>query len=122
MEERTGHLGVIATVAAFESDGTYLDNVVTDLSAQRKVLRELLDAHGLQSVGYTPPEAGFLAWLDCRQLGLGADPAKAFLDKGRVALARGLDFGAEGAGYVRLNFATSPETLLEIVRRMSAVV
>jgi cystathionine beta-lyase len=120
MEERTGHLGVIATVAAFESDGTYLDDVVAHLSAQRHVLKDLLDANGLESVGYTPPEAGFLAWLDCRHLGLGTDPAKVFLDNGRVALARGLDFGAEGSGYARLNFATSAETLSEIVRRMRA--
>jgi cystathionine beta-lyase len=35
-----------------------------------------------------------------------------------VALSRGLDFGVEGAGFARLNFATSREILDEIVDRL----
>ncbi len=35
-----------------------------------------------------------------------------------MALSAGLDFGAEGAGFARLNFATSREILDEIVDRI----
>ena len=41
---------------------------------------------------------------------------------GKVALNSGLDFGVEGAGFVRLNFATSPEMLTMLVERMASVV
>ena len=44
-----------------------------------------------------------------RGLGLGDDPAARFLARGRVALSPGLDYGSAGAGFVRLNFGTSPE-------------
>ena len=44
---------------------------------------------------------------------LGDEPADVFLRRGRVAVSRGLDYGPEGAGHVRLNFATSPEHLDE---------
>jgi cystathionine beta-lyase len=67
-------------------------------------------------------EATYLAWLDCRALGLGDDPAEVFLRRGRVALSPGTDFGTGGAGHARLNLATSPEVLAEAVRRMAAAV
>lgn len=56
------------------------------------------------------PQATYLAWLDCRALDLGDEPADCFLRRGRVALSRGLNYGAPGAGHVRLNFATAPST------------
>ena len=67
-----------------------------------------------------PAQASFLAWLDCRERGLGDDPAAAFLERGRVALSRGLDFGPPGAGFARLNVGTTPELLEEAVRRLEA--
>ena len=118
MTERTGHLGVIASVAAFSEGVPYLDRVVDHLDRQRVVLRELLDEAGLQNVRYTPPEAGFLAWLDCRDLGLGDDPARVFLERGDVALNPGAAFGREGAFHVRFNFGTSKAIVEEGVRRM----
>jgi cystathionine beta-lyase len=68
------------------------------------------------------PEATYLAWLDCRALGLGPDPAAALRERGRVALSPGPDFGAGGAGHARLNFATSPQILRQAVERMTAAV
>jgi cystathionine beta-lyase len=64
-------------------------------------------------------EAGYLAWLDCSALGLGDDPAAAFLAQGRVALSSGPTFGVEGKGFARLNLATSRALLEEAVRRMA---
>lgn len=118
MTERTGHLGVLATIAAFSSDIGFLDRVVAHLDVLRMTVGRLLTDYGLGAIRYTPPQAGFLAWLDCRELGLGDDPAKEFLKRGKVALQRGLDFGREGSGFARLNFATSTAVLTEIVKRM----
>jgi cystathionine beta-lyase len=93
--------------------------VLGQLDKNRGLLAGLLAGH-LPGVGYAPPQASFLAWLDCRDLGLGDDPAAVFLGKGRVALSHGPDFGAEGHGFARLNMGTSPELLEETVRRMAA--
>lgn len=116
-----GHLGVLGSIAAFGESLPWLDAVVDQLSKNRFLLSDLL-ARALPEVGYRPPEASFLAWLDCRRLALGDDPSVAFLDRGRVALSPGPDFGGQGRGFVRLNMGTSPALLEEIVRRMAAAI
>ncbi len=45
-----------------------------------------------------------------------------FLDRGRVALGRGLDFGAPGDGFVRVTIGTSSELLAAIADRMAAAI
>ena len=114
-------IGVIAHVAALRGGGPWLDALLDALDANRAALGELLAA-ALPGVRYRPPEGTYLAWLDCRDLGLGEDPAAAFLQRGRVALSPGPDFGTGGGGHARLNFATSPEILAEAVARMAASV
>ncbi len=116
-----GHLGVLASIAAFEGARDWLDALVAQLDRNRRRLGELLGEH-LPEVGYEPPQAGYLAWLDCRSLALGDDPAAAFLERGRVALSPGPTFGVQGSGFARLNFATSGALLEEAVRRMAASV
>jgi len=73
-----GLVGLVAAIAF----------AVPDLTAQFGLLLE-----HLPGVGYVPPQAGYLAWLDFNSLGLGADPAKLFLHRGRVALSPGPTFG-----------------------------
>ncbi|MEY3734115.1 MAG: hypothetical protein RL347_1474 [Actinomycetota bacterium] len=112
-----GHLGVIATVAAFRDDDSWLDATRETLASNARLLQSLL-AEQLPEVGFEIPEATYLAWLDCRGLGLGDNPSATFLEKGRVALNPGLDFGREGAGFVRLNLATVPGNIETAVARM----
>jgi cystathionine beta-lyase len=109
------HLGVIAHTAAFRDGGSWLDTLLEGLTANRALLGALLAEH-LPAVRYRPAESTYLAWLDCRALG--PDPAGLFLDRGRVALICGRGFGHGGAGFVRLNFATSPAILREAIERM----
>ncbi|WP_128436518.1 MalY/PatB family protein [Streptomyces cyaneus] len=113
------HLGVIAHSAALRDGADWLDHLLAGLDDNRRLLADLLAEH-LPAITYRPAEATYLAWLDCRALGLGDDPAEVFLQRGRVALNSGIPFGTGGAGHVRLNLATSPELLAEGVRRMVA--
>jgi len=113
------HLGVLASVAAFTRGLPWLDAALGQLDENRKLLAGLLAEH-LPGVGYAPPQASFLAWLDCRELGLGDDPAAVFLDRGGVALGHGPHFGTEGHGFARLNMGTSPELLAQAIRRMAS--
>ncbi|MEU3739731.1 MalY/PatB family protein [Streptomyces sp. NPDC032198] len=115
------HLGIIAHTAALRDGGDWLDALLSGLDANRRLLASLL-AEQLPAVGYTPAQGTFLAWLDCRELGLGDDPAEVFLRRGRVALNSGSTFGTGGEGFVRLNLAASPEVVAEAVRRMASAV
>ncbi|MGH3359853.1 MAG: MalY/PatB family protein [Nocardioidaceae bacterium] len=115
---RVGHFGVIATIAAYDESREWLDDLLNTLGSRRTLLGTLL-AESLPTVRWTPPDATFLAWLDCRALGAGLLPYERFLAAG-VATDNGPKFGAQGDGFVRLNFATSAEILTEAVRRMAS--
>ncbi|MFE9955593.1 MalY/PatB family protein [Micromonospora sp. NPDC005299] len=139
MPEEVGHgpshLGVLAHTAAFRAGGPWLDLLLDGLDANRTLLETLLATH-LPAVTHHRPEGTYLAWLDCTALGVAteqssgepgvasdvAGPAKMFLDRARVALSSGHVFGTGGAGFVRLNFATSPAILTEAVTRMGRAV
>jgi cystathionine beta-lyase len=110
-------LGVRAALAAWSDEGeAWLNDCVAQLDANRELIGRRLP----RGVSWRPPEAGYLGWLDFRALGLPADPAEFLLQHARIALSPGPEFGAPGAGFARLNFATSQEVLGEILDRMTA--
>ena len=115
---RIGHFGVISAVAAFTAGGPWLDQLLLTLDHRRLLLCDLLRQR-LPMLTWHPPEATFLAWLNCTALGADDRAQERFLDHGRVALEPGLRFGAAGSGYARLNFATSPGILDEATARMA---
>ncbi|MBA2946118.1 MalY/PatB family protein [Streptomyces himalayensis] len=115
------HVGVLAHTAALRDGGAWLDALLAGLDDNRRLLADLL-AEQLPDIRYEPAPGTCLAWLDCRALGLGDDPAAVFLERGRVALSSGTAFGTGGRGHARLNLATSPELITEAVRRMAAAV
>ncbi|MFE6477410.1 beta C-S lyase family protein [Streptomyces rochei] len=123
MPEEVGHgpshVGVLAHTAALRDGTAWLDAVLAGIEENRRLLTRLLAEH-LPGVVHRSGEATYLAWLDCRTLGLGDDPADVFLRRGRVALSSGIPFGTGGAGHLRLNLATSAEVITEAVRRMAA--
>jgi cystathionine beta-lyase len=121
LEVGASHVAVHAHVAALDDGRDWLDGFVAAVAGNRALLGELL-AGQLPAVRYRPGAASFLAWLDCRDLGLGDDPAAVFLERGRVALNSGPPFGSGGSGHARLNLATHPDVLTEAVRRMARAV
>lgn len=121
VEWRTGQFGLLAAVAALSpASDDWLDGLLLTLDENRRLLAELLAAH-LPEARYRMPDAGYLAWIDLTDLGWGENPARRILREGKVALHYGPAFGAEGNGYVRLNFGTSPEILTEAVRRIATL-
>ena len=73
----------------------------------------------LPGVAMGLPEATYLAWLDCTALDLGMPAGQFFLDHARVGLNAGETFGEKYGAFTRLNFATSPAILEQILGRMS---
>jgi cystathionine beta-lyase len=120
-ERGTSTLGVRASTAAFASGQGWLAEVLGYLDGNRALLAQLLAEH-LPAVRYQPPEGTYLAWLDCRDLGLGDSPGEFFLDRARVLVNDGPAFGRAGNGHVRLNFATPRPILAQIVRQLAAAV
>lgn len=113
---RVGHFGLLASIVAYTEEVAWLDRLLATLADRRDLLADLL-AKRLPALSWQPPEASYLAWLDCASVE--GDAAERFLRHG-VALEAGRAFGPPGAEHVRLNFATSPEILTEAIDRMAA--
>lgn len=110
-------LSMIAALAAYREGGDWLIEVITYLESNRDWLVDAV-AEKLPGVKMFRPEGTYLAWLDCRGLRLSTDPYHFFLEKARVGLNDGLDYGEKGRGFVRLNFGTPRSILEEAVGRM----
>jgi len=111
-------LGEIAAIAAYADGDAWLAALVERLGRQHTLLGELLVDH-LPEARMRPLEATFLAWLDLRRYGHD-DPGAVALDKGRVHVEAGHRYQRGLAGHVRVNIATSPERLTEVVRRLAS--
>lgn len=111
-------LGIVASVAAWTACDDWLAALVDRLDGNRALLAGLLAEH-LPEARLRPMEATYLAWLD-----LGAyadDPAEVALQHG-VRLAPGDDYEPGLTGHARLNIATSPVRLREILHRLVTAV
>lgn len=117
---RTSILGLHANVAAFTEGQVWLDRAVAQIEANQALLVRLVEDR-LPGVRYAAGRSGYLAWLDLRQTGLGQHPAVRILKEARVALNDGRHFGAGGVGHARLNLACAPDTLVEAVDRIAAL-
>lgn len=117
---RASILGLHAGVAAFTHGRAWLDRAIAQIEANTAYLAELV-ATQLPGVRLAPAQAGYLAWLDFREAGLGPDPHGQILSEARVALNNGADFGLGGAGHVRLNLACAPQTIRQAVARIAAI-
>ena len=114
-------MGQVAALAAYREGDAWLDAALAYLRANRDHLHARLAAEA-PSVRAYAPEGTYLSWLDFRATELGDDPAAALVERGRVALNAGGDYGSGGVGFARLNFATCRATLDAAVDRMVGVV
>src|SRR5215467_4351185 len=110
--------GYTAAFAAYRDGQPWLDALLRYLEANRDFVTEYVRTR-LPEVTMYPPEATYLAWLDCRKAGeAGRDPHTFFVEKARVALNDGALFGPGGAGHVRLNFGCPRSVLAQALDQM----
>jgi cystathionine beta-lyase len=113
-----GLLGIEGLRAAWTHGQPWLDQVLAYLEGNRQLVVDFVRDE-LPGMTLFPPEATYLAWLDCRQLDLEPSPYAHFLERGRVALSDGAHFGETGRGFARLNFATSRSILGDALERVA---
>ena len=128
LEAMPGHLqgspsslGVVGTITAWTECDDWLAAARRTIAARLDQLARRL-ARDVPSVRFDAPDATYLGWLDFRRTGLGDDPAEALLERFGVALSNGPKFGPNGAGFARINVATSEQILDAVIDRIAAAV
>lgn len=111
-------LGVVASTAAYRHGGPWLDDAVAYLLRNRELLRRRL-AERLPQVRWSPPEATYLAWLDCGELDLPGSPAELLRQRAGVTVTDGALCGTGFDDHVRLVFATPAPVLDEAIDRIA---
>ena len=110
-------LGIAAAIAAFKSGEPWLDAAVATIENNANLLANQISTL-VPAIKYRIPQCSYLGWLDCSQLQLGDEPAKVFLEKGRVAFNPGVIYSPHTSQFVRFNFATSESVITEAVNRI----
>ena len=111
-------LSHVAFEAAYRDGKVWVQELKEHLFKNYKMLKEICDRYN-DRIKITPIEATYLAWLDCRGMGLSNKALrKFFVSEAKLGLNAGLSFGREGDGFMRLNFAVSSQKMEEIIKRL----
>lgn len=110
-------MGQVAAEAAYAAGAPWRQALLERLRDNRTLLSDYVARW--PGVSMANPEATYLAWLDLREAGLGDAPQKVLLERVRVALNDGADFG--WPGFVRLNFGTERARLEAALLRLDAL-
>lgn len=110
-------LGLTAGISAYRDGEAWLKELLIVLEGNRDLLVRFIKQR-LPKIKVYPPEATYLAWLDCRELHIEMDPCEFFMKQARVALNNGKDFGTPGEGFVRFNFGCPTAMVQEALERM----
>lgn len=116
-----GHVFAFPAVEAAYSNGTeWLDQCLAYVQENINYVDDFLKQN-TPKIKIIRPQASFLLWLDCREMGLSQEALNDFfVDKAHLALNDGVSFGIEGTGFMRMNIA-SPRSILEKAMTQLAV-
>jgi cysteine-S-conjugate beta-lyase len=113
-------LSMAAWQACFEHGQSWFSKTMDRLRTNRDFLGQFVQDH-LPGVGFTLPQATYLAWLDFSKFPFASTAHQTMLDA-KVGLYDGVLFGPQYQGWLRLNFATEPAVLQTALQRIAQVV
>lgn len=115
-----GHAFAFLSVKAAYSHGTeWLDQCLAYIQRNIDFVDGFLKEHA-PKIKVVRPQASYLVWLDCREMGLSqAALNDFFVTSARLALNDGAMFGREGVGFMRLNVASPRSVIEEALHRLA---
>ena len=112
-------LSLVATCAAYKYGEEWRRQMLSYIEKNIQYTEKFV-SENLPGIKALRPDASFLVWLDCRDLGLTQkELVDRFVNKARVALNDGSMFGKEGEGFMRLNVAMPTAKLHEVLERLT---
>jgi cystathionine beta-lyase len=108
--------GILGLEVAYRYGKDWLDELILYLEENRDIAVSALQKARVDVIS---PEGTYLLWLDLRKLGLSQDELMKFLiEKAKLGLNDGLNFGPDGAGFVRMNIGCPRKILREGINRL----
>ena len=102
--------GALSVKVLYRQCGYYADQMLEYLEGNIRLVEESLSQ--CRGVRLVKPEATYLLWLDCRELGLPQPELMRFMkEKAKILPNDGETFGREGVGFVRMNVACPRATV-----------
>ena len=115
-------LGMVAAEAAYAQGEPWLEEMLVYLRANHTHFAKAINQADPR-LKVLPTDSLYLAWMDCRSLGMDANELNKFmLTKARVWLDKGQKFGIEGHGFMRVNLGCPRATVDEAIRRITSAV
>ncbi len=100
-------IAAVATCAAYDRAREWRIDMLRYIEKNVEFVIDYL-SRNIPEIKPVRPQASFLVWLDCRGLSLGHDELiDLFVNKAKLALNDGEDFGKGGEGFMRLNVGCS---------------
>ena len=112
-------MAITALKAAYNEGEEWLDELLSYLRESYDILEKAFPQG--EKISLIHPEGTYLAWLDCRSLGVDKLD-EYFLEKAEVRLHNGTTFGLGGEGFVRMNIACPQSLLIEAISRIKEAV
>ena len=109
----------IATIAAYTQGEDYRQQMLRYIEDNIRFVENYCREH-LPKIKPWRPQASFLVWLDCRDLGLSHDAlVDLFVNRAHLALNDGAMFGIGGSGFMRLNVGAPRSVLRQALNQLS---
>lgn len=109
---RNNAFSSVAMEAAYNEGEEWLEQLLEYISGNFDYIKEYCDKY-IPKIKPSVPDATYLVWLDCRELGLDNEQLRSFMiEKAGLGLNEGYTFGRSLSGYMRLN-AACPRSVLE---------
>jgi len=116
-----GIMGLVSCKAAYEEGADWLDQLLVYLEGNMRFLKTYL-VNNIPKIKLVEPEGTYLAWLDCKDLGLGEKKLDETLtNKGKLWLSGGYTFGKGGNGFMRINTACPRAVLRNALDRLKSI-
>ncbi|MGP1142984.1 MalY/PatB family protein [Serratia sp. CY50710] len=112
-------LSMTAATAAYQHGEAWLDDLQRYLAENRRWFEQAL-RYAAPWCKMTRAEGTYLAWLDCRALGLDDDALQqALIHTSKIAPSMGRSFGSQGKGFIRINLGCPRQYLEDAIRGLA---
>lgn len=112
----------MAAVAAYENGEEWRKQMLDYVKANVDYIADFLK-NNIPQIKPMIPEASFLVWLDCKDLGMETDELHKFFSlKAGLGLNKGTIFGTGGEYHLRLNVACSKKVLEKAMKQLQEAV